>query len=114
MSRPRTIDLEKAARHHARNGIQIAIHRVFDAFCVPRRRGPEPHPSGAADEGTNRDHDHPQADKSQTESPHGEAPLLIRVVAVAEWIRVYIGDTHQADDDQRGHDHAGYPGIEID
>ena len=106
MRQPGAIDAE--------DGVEIAIHGVLDARRIPCGSRPEPHPSGAADECPDRDHRHPQTDKASAESPDGESSLPISVVAVAERICVDIGNGHQAYDDQRGHDHAGNPGIEID
>src|SRR6266404_669643 len=90
------------------------IDAELDALRIPRLPRPEPHPSGAADECADEYHQDPQADEAKQESPNGEAPLLVGVVAIPERIGVNIGDDHETDDNERRHDHSGNPGIEID
>src|ERR1700734_2295487 len=99
---------------NAENLIEVAVHSVIHAFSVPGFSWPEPHPSGAADEGADHDHQDPKADEAEHEGPDGEAALLVGVVAVAERVRVNVRDDHQADDYQRGHYDARDPWVEID
>src|ERR1700681_1439537 len=106
MDQPGAVDAEDL--------VQVSIDGELNPLRVPSLPRPEPHPSGAADECADYNHQDPQADESEQESPNGEAALLVGVVAVAERIGVDIGDDHEADNDERRHDHSGNPGIEID
>src|SRR5580658_4912846 len=99
---------------NAENLIEVSVHGIVHAFSVPSFTRPEPHPSGAADEGADDDHQDPQADEAEHEGPDGKAALFVGVVAVAEWVRVNVRDDHQADDYQSRHHDACDPGIEID
>src|SRR5271170_1940130 len=99
---------------NAENLIEVAVHGIIHALGVPGSARPKPHPSRAADEGADDDHQDPEADEAEHEGPDGEAALLVGVVTVAQGVRVDVGDDHQADDYQRGHYDAGDPGIEID
>src|ERR1700722_18141107 len=94
--------------------IEVPVDGVIHAFSVPGLTRPKPHPTGTANERTDHDHQHPQADKSEEKRPNGKFPLLVGVVAVAEWICVDVWNDHQADDNQRRHHHARYPGVEVD
>src|SRR5271168_5309726 len=99
---------------NAKDLIEVAVHGVVHAFSVPGSAWPEPHPSRAADEGTDYDHQNPEADEAEHEGPDGEAALFVRVIAVAQWVCVNVRDDHQADDYQRGHYDPRDPGVEID
>src|SRR5271156_1286395 len=99
---------------NAENLVEVSVHGVVHAFSVPGFAWPEPHPSRPADEGTDYDHQNPEADEAEHEGPDGEAALFVRVIAVAQWVCVNVRDDHQADDYQRGHYDARDPGVEID
>src|SRR5580658_6582762 len=83
---PRTVNAE--------NLIEVTVHGVIHALGVPGSARPEPHPSRAADKGADDDHQDPEADEAEHESPDGEAALLVGVVAVAEGVRVNVRDDH--------------------
>ena len=94
--------------------MEIAIDFKHQTVVVPGLAGPEPHPAGAADEGTDDNHGNPQHDEAEAKGEDSNPALLEGVVAVAQRVGVHVGNGHQPDDDERGHDHAGDPGIEID
>src|SRR5207244_1392151 len=79
---------------------QIAIDLEDETVVIPGHAGPEPHPAWTAYQRADHDHADPEDDESENECPDGELALLVRVVAVAERIRVDIGHHHQPDDDQ--------------
>ena len=81
---------------------------------VPGLARPEPLPAGASDESSDDDHRDPQDDEAEEERGDGKLALLPGVVAAAQRISVDIWNRHQADDDERGHNYAGNPGIEVD
>ena len=81
---------------------------------IPCLAGPEPLPSGAANECADDDHRDPENDEAEKKRPDREFALLPGVIAAAQRIGVYIRNHHQADDDHGRHDDAGNPRIEID
>src|ERR1019366_9692509 len=104
MRQPRAIDAEHL--------VQVTIEGEFDALRIPGLPRPEPHPSGAADECADDNHHYPQADKTKQERPNRKFTLLVGVIAVPQWVGVYIGYDHQSGDDQRRHDYPCDPRIE--
>src|SRR5579859_7288090 len=93
---------------------QVAIDLVDEAIVIPGLPGPKPLPAGTANEGTNGDHGHPQNNEAEEECADLEFALLPGVIACAERIGVDIRDDHQANNNERGHDHAGDPRVEVD
>src|SRR5258708_22235971 len=98
----------------AENVRQIAIDLVDEAIVIPGLPGPEPLPAGAADKGADGNHRDPENDEAEEECADLELALLPGVVAGAERIGIYIRYDHQSDDDERRHDHAGNPRVEVD
>src|SRR5581483_6487393 len=92
---------------------QIAVHLVNKSIMVPGLPRPEPLPAWTSNESTNDDHRYPEDQEAKQECADGELALLPRVITTAKWICVDIRNHHQADNDQRRHDHAGDPWIEI-
>ena len=81
---------------------------------VPGLSGPEPLPARPANERADENHGDPQNHEAEQKSANCEFALLPSVVARTERVRIDIRNDHQPKDDERGHDHAGNPGIEID
>src|SRR5437899_9102981 len=92
---------------------QVAVHFVNEAVVVPGLPGPEPLPARPANEGSDENHGDPQDDEAEKKSADGELALLPGVIAATQRIGIYVGDDHQADDDERGHHHTRDPRIEI-
>src|SRR6266850_5281233 len=100
-------------RSDAENVRQVDVDLIDEAVVIPRLPGPEPLPAGSANEGADEDHRDPQNNEAEQERADGELALLPGVVAGAQRIRIYIRNDHQTEDDERGHDHAGDPRVEI-
>src|SRR5713101_1521689 len=93
---------------------QITIDLVDEAVVIPGLPGPEPLPSRTADEGADGDHRYPENNEAEEERADFKLALLPGVIAGAERIGVDVWNDHQSEDDERGHDDARNPGIEID
>src|ERR1039457_6948046 len=73
----------RPCRVDAENIRQIAVDLEDQPVVIPRGPGPEPHPSGTADQRADRDHVQPEHDKSEEECQDGVLTLSKSVVAVA-------------------------------
>src|SRR6266403_6192224 len=100
-------------RSDAENIGQVYVDLVDEAVVIPRLPGPEPLPAGTANEGADENHRDPQDNEAEEERADSELALLPGVVAGAERIGIYIGNHHQTENDERRHDHAGDPRVEV-
>src|SRR5205814_5699581 len=93
--------------------VQVAVAVEHDGVVIPRLPRPEPNPSRPAYESADEDEYDPH-EESPEEHRDGELPLLPCVVAVAQRVRVNIGEDHQPDDEKARHHDARDPGVEVD
>src|ERR1700741_4101174 len=93
---------------------QVAVHLVNQSIVIPGLSWPEPLPAGSSNESADNDHRDPKDDETEQERGDREAALLPGVIAAAFRVGVDVGNHHQAYDDERRHDHAGDPWVEVD
>src|SRR6185503_16889737 len=86
----------------------VEHHRVV----VPRLPRPEPDPTGSPNKGPNDDQQDPHQE-APAKHAYSKTALLERVVTVPERIGIYVWENHQPNHDDRRHDHAGNPWIEV-
>src|SRR4051812_43780071 len=93
---------------------KIAIDFEDQPVVIPGGPRPEPHPARTTDQGADHDHGDPEDDEAEDKGPDGKLALPVGVIAVAQRIGIDVRNDHQADDDQRRHDNACHPRIEVD
>src|SRR5215467_2694502 len=81
---------------------------------VPKLVWSEEIPVGPPQKRAEDDEQDPQNQKSKQKRCDFPTPLFDREVTVSLGIRVDVGDSHQADDDQAGKHNAREPRIEVD